>query len=58
MGLFNGTKESYSLFKPRAKAEKVPEDDLDALLNEIKQRRTERYGTGANLRGELRPRDA
>jgi flagellar protein FliO/FliZ len=46
MGLFNGTKESYSLFKPRAKAEKVPEDDLDALLSEIQQRRTERYGTG------------
>lgn len=46
MGLLIGKKGSFSLFKPRAKAEKVPEDDLDALLNEIKQRRTERYGAG------------
>ena len=46
MGFINGTKGSFSLFKPRAKAEKAVEDDLDALLNDIKQRRSERYGTG------------
>lgn len=50
MSLFNGKKESFSLFRPRAKAGKAPaakEDDLDALLKEIEQRRSARYGSGA-----------
>ncbi|MCE5236819.1 MAG: flagellar biosynthetic protein FliO [Clostridiaceae bacterium] len=54
MGLSGGKKGGFSLFAPRAKTRKETgrEDELDALLKQMKLRRSERYGT-ANRKPEF-----